>query len=246
MCSSFCTKSLCANLNWIQDDPILWFLKFKWTFLTAQYHRAELKCFYGEILEAWHVLCFPVAVFFMWHFHFNLQILHIWMRFTALNSNILPWRLYCSKWQVLCIVLLIKQQILKYCCGRLVPDFLYKWNAQQCAQYLEEFAISCEYPVFAFIYIIAIPRRPEHLFNIRLSRVRFYISKLNTGCNVYQHAHPFIFVTSSVCFASLDWNGINYWLSSHLLSLTEILTASHLPFISFNGEIFTETADNSL
>ena len=152
MCSSFCTKSLCANLNWIQDDPILWFLKFKWTFLTAQYHRAELKCFYGEILEAWHVLCFPVAVFFMWHFHFNLQILHIWMRFTALNSNILPWRLYCSKWQVLCIVLLIKQQILKYCCGRLVPDFLYKWNAQQYAQYLEEFAISCEYPVFAFIY----------------------------------------------------------------------------------------------
>ena len=78
------------------------------------------------------------------------QILHICMQ-SVLNSNILPWRLYCSKWQVLCILLLIKQQILKYCCARLVPDFLYKWNAQQHAQHLEEFAISCEYPVFAFI-----------------------------------------------------------------------------------------------
>ena len=69
----------------------------------------------------------------------------------VLNSNILPWRLYCSKWQVLCILLLIKQQILKYCCARLVPDFLYKWNAQQHAQHLEEFGISREYAVFAFI-----------------------------------------------------------------------------------------------
>ena len=49
--------------------------------------------------------------------------------FTHLNAvhsaefEFLPWRLYCSKWQVLCILLLIKQKILKYCCGRLGPDF---------------------------------------------------------------------------------------------------------------------------
>ena len=202
MCSSFCTKSLCANLNWIQDDPILWFLKFKWTFLTAQYHRAELKCFYGEILEAWHVLCFPVAVFFMWHFHFNLQILHIWMRFTALNSNILPWRLYCSKWQVLCIVLLIKQQILKYCCGRLVPDFLYKWNAQQYAQYLEEFAISCEYPVFAFREGFNKKRKKIREFSLTsvgtppLSKIREYkfFFILYMGLKKYFNAKKFFFL----------------------------------------------------
>ena len=128
------------------------FSKFKWTFLSVQYHRAEPKCFYGEIQEAWHVLCFPVAVFFMWHFHFNLQILHICMQFTVLNSNILPWTLYCSKWQVLCILLLIKQKILKYCCGRLGPDFSINGMLSKAhAQHLEEFAISCEYPVFAFI-----------------------------------------------------------------------------------------------
>lgn len=145
MCVAF-AQNPCVRIQ-IEFNMTLFcdFSKFKWTFLSAQYHRAELKCFYGEIQEAWHVLCFPVAVFFMWHFHFNLQILHICMQFTVLSLNILPWTLYCSKWQVLCILLLIKQKILKYCCGRLGPDFsINGMLSKQHAQHLEEFAISCE------------------------------------------------------------------------------------------------------
>ena len=69
----------------------------------------------------------------------------ICMQFTVLSLNILPWTLYCSKWQVLCILLLIKQKILKYCCGRLGPDFsINGMLSKQHAQHLEEFAISCE------------------------------------------------------------------------------------------------------
>ena len=203
-----------ANSNWIQDDPFMWFKNLNELFWQLSItEQSGLKCFYGEIQEAWHVLCFPVAVFFMWHFHFNLQILHICMQFSELNSNILPWRLYCSKSQVLCILLLIKRQILKYCCGRLVPDFLYKWNAQQKqqhAQHLEEFAISCKYPVFAFISLQFREGHNTCSTSVYLGWMAggSYPTKLNTGCTLQcvSIQRPFIFVTSSVCFASLKWN----------------------------------------
>ena len=96
MCVAF-AQNPCVRIQ-IEFNMTLFcdFSKFKWTFLSAQYHRAELKCFYGEIQEAWHVLCFPVAVFFMWHFHFNLRDFYTICMQTHIYTFTLP-SLQC-KW----------------------------------------------------------------------------------------------------------------------------------------------------
>ena len=151
-----CAVSSFAQNHCVQiqtEFKIMWFviLKIEMNFSDSSVSRSRAEVFLRWNSRSMTCVMFSGRCFLYVTFSFQSP------DFTHLNAvhssefEFLPWRLYCRKWQVLCIVLLIKLQILKYCCGRLVPDFLYKWNAQQHSQHLEEFAISCEHPVFAFI-----------------------------------------------------------------------------------------------
>ena len=147
-----CAVSSFAQNHCVQiqtEFKIMWFviLKIEMNFSDSSVSRSRAKVFLRWNSRSMTCVMFSGRCFLYVTFSFQSP------DFTHLNAvhsaefEFLPWRLYCSKWQVLCIVLQIKQQVLKYCCGRLVPDFLHKLNAQQHAQHLEEFAISCEHPV---------------------------------------------------------------------------------------------------